>query len=209
MMISKKNQWHLEQSNYELTFVKERQHPFVAQAPCLALLVLAFLILTDTGSRGADEADKTVKSQQYGATRLDFTVGGRKGFVILPTKAAQNGSKPWIWYAPTFIGGLPDGTHTWMFKQLLDHGFAICGVDVGESYGNPAGRKSYHTFYEHVVKTYGFSPKACLLPQSRGGLMLYNWAVENPKCVQCVGEFTPCAIWRVIQGWRRQAAPTD
>ena len=26
----------------------------------------------------------------------------------------------------------------------------------------------------------GLAPKACLLAQSRGGLMHYNWAAENP-----------------------------
>ena len=33
--------------------------------------------------------------------------------------------------------------------------------------------------------------KVCLLPQSRGGLMLYNWAAENPDKVQCIGGLYP------------------
>lgn len=140
-------------------------------------------------------ADEAKESKQFGAVRLDFTVNGKKGFVIQPTKPAKDGSKPWIWYAPSFIGSLPDGSHNWMFQQFLDHGFAICGVDVGESYGSPAGRKAYQDFYEHVVKTYGLSKKACLLPQSCGGLMLYNWAAEHPDAVQCIGGiYTVCNL---------------
>ena len=74
-----------------------------------------------------------------------------------------------------------------MFEQWLNSGFAIGGVDVGESYGNPAGRAAFTEFYRAVVNRYGLSQKACLLPQSRGGLMLYNWAAEHPDWVQCIG----------------------
>src|SRR5262249_44238566 len=103
----------------------------------------------------------------------------------------KDGSKPWIWYAPTLGGNPIPNQWQWMFKQLLANGFAIGGVDVGESSGNPAGRKGYQEYYQHVVKTYGLAPKACLLPQSRGGLMLYNWAAEHAECAQCIGGIFP------------------
>ena len=71
----------------------------------------------------------------------------------------------------------------------------ICGTDVGDSFGSPASRKTYSLFHAHVVKEYGLAPKACLLPQSRGGLMLYNWAVEHPESVACVaGIYTVCSF---------------
>ena len=39
------------------------------------------------------------------------------------------------------------------------------------------------------------SKRPCLLPQSRGGLMLYNWAVENPSRVACIaGIYTVCDL---------------
>ncbi len=80
-----------------------------------------------------------------------------------------------------------------MARQLLDAGFAIGGIDVGESYGSPTGVAAYRAFYEHVVAAYGLDAKACLLPQSRGGLMLLNWAVENATRVQCIaGIYTVC-----------------
>jgi dipeptidyl aminopeptidase/acylaminoacyl peptidase len=140
-------------------------------------------------------ADAPTESTQFGARRLDFAVGEGKGFVILPAKSAADGSKPWVWYAPTFAGKLPDDSHTWMAKQLLDAGFAICGVDVGESFGSPAGRKLYSEFYGEVRKKFKLDRKPCLLAQSRGGLMLLNWAAENASRVRCIaGIYAVCNL---------------
>lgn len=140
-------------------------------------------------------AQDAVESIQFNAKRLDFPVADGRGFVILPTQAAADGSRPWVWYAPTFIGHHPDESHTWMANQLLEAGFAICGIDVGESYGSPAGTALYNAFYNHVREHYDLDEKPCLLPQSRGGLMLLSWAIENPNKVQCIaGIYTVCNI---------------
>ena len=48
---------------------------------------------------------------------------------------------------------------------------------------------------DHLVREYGLARKVCLLPQSRGGLMRYNWAAENPDKVQCIGGiYTVCDL---------------
>lgn len=143
----------------------------------------------------AGEAEPPKASKQFGAERHDFTLGGHRAFVIQPTKAAPDGARPWLWYAPTFIGMHPDPSHAWMFEQLLAGGFHIAGIEVGESFGSPRGRAAYTALYEHVTKAYSLAPRACLLPQSRGGLMLYNWAVEHPEWVQCIGGiYTVCDL---------------
>lgn len=140
-------------------------------------------------------AQDAVELIQFDAKRLDFPVAEGRGFIIQPTQPATDGSHPWLWYAPTFIGQHPDDSHAWMAKQLLEAGFAICGIDVGESYGSPAGTGLYNAFYNHVRVHYGLDERPCLLPQSRGGLMLLNWAIENPKKVQCIaGIYTVCNI---------------
>jgi predicted esterase len=144
--------------------------------------------------------------KQYSHERTVFTVDGHQAFVIRPTKPAADGSKPWVWYAPTFINVLPNHSNEWIFAQLLDAGWTVCGVDVGESYGSPAGRKIYSAFYNHVVKKYGLDAKACLVPQSRGGLMLYNWAAENPHRVRCIAGIYPVCDLRSYPGLK-QAAP--
>lgn len=152
-----------------------------------------YLLLVAAAALAGEAPPKA--STQFGAQRLDFAVAGQRAFLIQPTKAATDGSKPWLWYAPTFIGQHPDPSHGWMFEQLLARGFAIAGIEVGESFGNPKGRAAYTALYERLTKTYRLSPKACLLPQSRGGPMLYNWAVEHPDCVQCIGGiYTVCDL---------------
>jgi hypothetical protein len=134
-------------------------------------------------------------SQQFGATRLDFRIAATRGFIIKPTRPLA-GVNPWIWYAPTFIGAgkeqFPKAPlYDWLFKNLLDNGYWIAGVDVGESYGNPEGRRQFTEFYEYIVSRFRLSAKPCLLGQSRGGLMLYNWAEENANRVGCIGGIFP------------------
>lgn len=78
-----------------------------------------------------------------------------------------------------------------MFQKFLDAGIAIAGIDIGESYGSPAGRALYTELYQELVKQRGLSRKPCLLARSRGGLMLYNWAVEHPDSVGCIAGIYP------------------
>ncbi|MBN2313765.1 MAG: prolyl oligopeptidase family serine peptidase [Sedimentisphaerales bacterium] len=168
------------------------------------LLCLVCLVLISTAGCGviAGKGESAFRqscteSQQFGATRLDFPLGDGKGFIIFPTKEKPDGSRPWMWIAPTFVDHpeprkeVPRDDHAWICRQLLANGFYICGVDVGESYGSPAGRRLYSQFYEKVVREFALAEKACLLGQSRGGLMAYNWAAENPQCVRCIAGIYP------------------
>jgi pimeloyl-ACP methyl ester carboxylesterase len=135
------------------------------------------------------------ESRQYDHNRIDFDIAGRPGFLIDPANAHDSGSRPWIWYAPSFVSPryLPGDRQAWLFSRLLGKGFHIAGVDVGESYGNPEGRRIFHELYTVLTFDHGLSPKASLLPQSRGGLMHYNWAAEHPECVACIGGiYTVC-----------------
>ena len=160
-----------------------------------ALLIAALVLALPT--QVAAEAVSKTNSVAFGGERKDFSMGGHKAFIILPKTgpAGTSEKRPWVWYAPTFAGTLPTREHEWLFSRLLNAGFAIAGVDVGESYGNDAGRKAFTQLHSHLVEEFDLSPKACLLPQSRGGLMLYNWAVEHPDKVQCVaGIYTVCNL---------------
>ena len=119
-----------------------------------------------------------------------FTVEGKTAFLILPPKAGVDGATAWVWYAPT-LPRLPGKEEKWMFERFLDQGIAIAGVDVGESFGSPAGRAAYSAFYRELVEKRGLAQQACLLARSRGGLMLYSWAAENPGCVACITGIYP------------------
>jgi len=129
-----------------------------------------------------------------------FEVAGRFAFVFTPVERPSSGSLPWMWYAPTLQRYHPREGNTWMFQQFLEHGMAIAGVDVGESYGNPQGRKLYSALYNALRRAHGASERAVLLPQSRGGLMLYNWATENPRCVACIAGIFPVCDMRSYPG---------
>ena len=120
----------------------------------------------------------------------EFTVDGCRAFVILPTQPTPSRPQPWVWYAPT-LPGLPAKEETWMFERLRAAGIAIAGIDVGESFGSPAGRAHFTALYTELVQRRGFAPKPVLLARSRGGLMLYNWAVEHPESVAAVAGIYP------------------
>jgi len=127
-----------------------------------------------------------------GAGKIETLVlQGHQAFVVLPPDSRAPGRpQPWVWYAPT-LPGLPDKHEAWMVDAWLAAGVAIAGIDVGESFGNPAGRSLYSALYDELVGNRGFSPKPCLLVRSRGGLMLYNWAAEHPGLVAGVAGIYP------------------
>ena len=119
-----------------------------------------------------------------------FAIEGRTAFLILPDTKPAEGAMPWVWYAPT-LRGLPGGAEKWMFERFLKAGIVIAGVDVGESYGSPKGRATYAALHQHLVEKRGLAKRACLLARSRGGLMLYSWAAENPGKVACITGIYP------------------
>jgi hypothetical protein len=180
---------------------------FLRTVAAILLLIVGLTVV-----RAADQDAGAVASWpsvQSLAARLPchlkiFTVAGRKAFVLLP-KEAKSPVLPWVWYAPT-LSSPPDDSHEWMFRQWLDHGIAIAGVDVGDSHGNPAGRAGFTALYEKLTREMGLAPKACLLAQSRGGLMHYNWAAENPGRVACIAGIYPVCD---LRSWPSlaQAAP--
>ena len=137
-----------------------------------------------------------------------FTVQGHTAFLILPQDANSADPMPWVWYAPT-LKGLPGSAETWMFDQFLDQGMAIAGVDVGESYGSPRGRAAYSALYKELVGKRGLAKRACLLARSRGGLMLYNWAVEHPEAVACIAGIYPVCNLSSYPGLDRACGAYD
>lgn len=146
----------------------------------------------------------------YGGKRTDIRVGPHGAFVILPPEPRPG--RPWVWYAPSFLPG-PDGQglrypnerHEWLLGRLLAGGIAVGGVDVGESFGNAAGRAGFTAFHARAVAEFGLDAKACLLPQSRGGLMLYNWAAEHPGAVRCIGGIYPVGDLHSYPGMKKAA----
>lgn len=124
--------------------------------------------------------------------RETFTVADHQAFVLEPPESSRiDGPTPWVWYAPTLGKRHPSRDEQWMFDRLHAKGIAVAGVDVGESFGSPKGRAIYQALYDELTKNRGFSDKPVLLARSRGGLMLYSWAVEHPHCVGGVAGIYP------------------
>lgn len=157
------------------------------------LRALLLLLLTDALPQDALQLQE--ESDAYGGRRIALTLNERPAFVILPKGDAPAAPRGWVWYAPTFKNQYPSARHTFLIERTLKAGMAVAGIDVGESYGSPEGTQLYAGFHDAIVAKFKLSPKAVLLPQSRGGLMLYNWATLHPDQVaRIAGIYTVCDL---------------
>jgi hypothetical protein len=157
--------------------------------------------------------------RQFGTEREDFDVCGCRAMMLKAINPTSIGDRPWVFCGPVFSGPHPTrpevnpnlfnhpidegsltgkyaarpdrATHRRLFQRLLESGFFIGGIEVGESMGNPEGRLRYTAFYHEAVRRYELQPKPCLYATSRGALMLYNWAADNPDRVACIGANQP------------------
>ncbi|HEY3376422.1 MAG TPA: alpha/beta hydrolase [Armatimonadota bacterium] len=152
----------------------------------LSWIVLLCCILISACAWGKDE-DKAVPapivfpgavSAYHGFTRYDFVVDECKAIVVAP-KAPLPGN-PWIWRAE-FFDAFPG-----VDLALLDKGFYLAYITVGNTFGCPDAMKHWDVFYAELTKTYGFSKKPALEGLSRGGLYIYNWGAANPRKVGCL-----------------------
>ena len=134
-----------------------------------------------------------------------FQIAGRPAFVMEPPVSMRRpGPLPWIWYAPT-LPGLPSQAESWMFERFQRAGIAIAGIDVGESYGSPNGTALYQKLYEELTDDRNYARQPVLLARSRGGLMLYNWAVEYPDAVAGLAGIYPVCNLASYPGLDRAA----
>ncbi len=119
-----------------------------------------------------------------------FRVQGRDAFLIPAQPGSPGAAKPWVWYAPT-LPKLPGMEERRMFEAFRDAGISVAGIDVGESYGSPAGRKLFDAFYAEMTGRRGFAAKPVLLGRSRGGLMTLSWAADHPDKIAAFAGIYP------------------
>ncbi len=145
------------------------------------------------GALRADEAKPSVPPQK--TLPLPGEVMSIRGHTAFVLSAPSKGKPiPWVLYAPT-LPGLPGTEEQWMFERFLEAGIAVAGIDVGESYGNAAGRVLYSALHEELVSRRGFARKVMLLGRSRGGLMTLSWAAENAdKVAGFAGIYPVCNL---------------
>jgi dipeptidyl aminopeptidase/acylaminoacyl peptidase len=128
-----------------------------------------------------------------------FTVEGRPAFVMLPPAEKRRSPQPWVFYAPT-LPAYPDEHERWMHEQFLAAGVAVAGIDVGEAYGSPAGRKLFDAFYKEMTGQRGYAALPCLLARSRGGLWMSSWAADHPERVAGLAGIYPAFDLRTYPG---------
>ncbi len=98
--------------------------------------------------------------------------------VVVPHKVAQG--KPWVWRA-RFWGHEPQ-----FDVAMLNKGYHLVYCDVGGLYGSPEAVSRWNDFYKYLHEKHSFSQKAVLEGMSRGGLIIYNWAIANPDKVAAI-----------------------
>ena len=133
-----------------------------------------------------------------------FLVQDRPAFILLPPEKERRKPQPWILYAPT-LPGYPDEHEKWMHEQFLAAGVAVAGIDIGESYGSPPGRKLFSALYKELTKKRGFASKPCLLGRSRGGLWVTSWACDHPDQVAGIAGIYPVFDLRTYPGIAKAA----
>ncbi|NCG26515.1 MAG: prolyl oligopeptidase family serine peptidase, partial [Verrucomicrobiales bacterium] len=84
-------------------------------------------------------------------------------------------------------------------------GIGIGSSHSGDSYGRPEACGIYTKFHKLLTTERGLDQKACLLARSRGGLMLYKWAADNPTKVTCIAGIYPVCDLRSYPGLNRAA----
>ncbi|HUQ70877.1 MAG TPA: prolyl oligopeptidase family serine peptidase [Planctomycetaceae bacterium] len=141
-------------------------------------MLLGLIILCLARTADAQTVDTPPTAKRLPLPGEVFRVADRPAFLIPVEKKSSDGATPWVWYAPTFPN-LPGAEEKWMFERFTKTGIAIAGIDVGESYGSPEGRRQFSALYRELTEQRGYSRKPVLLGRSRGGLMTLGWAVEN------------------------------
>lgn len=114
----------------------------------------------------------------HGYELLEFDIDGLAAKIVFPKQV--NSDHNWIWRA-RFWGHEPQTDIT-----LLERGFHLVWIEMADLYGSPKAIKIGNTFYQYVREKYDLDEKVVLEGFSRGGLFVYNWALENIGKVACI-----------------------
>lgn len=167
----------------------------------VVITVLSATACLWSASTGAVHADEPVAEpiKQLILPGESFLVDEHAAFILWPAEDLRQTPQPWVFYAPT-LPAYPDEHEKWMHEQFLKAGVAVAGIDVGEAYGSPTGRRLFSALYEELTARRGFAAKPCMLGRSRGGLWVTSWAAENPDKVAGIAGIYPVFDFRTYPG---------
>lgn len=118
------------------------------------------------------------QTEWNGFDRFDFKIDEFACRVVRPENVADG--RPWIWRA-RFWGHEPQTD-----IALLKRGFHLVYCDVANLWGNAEAVRRWDIFYEYVTETHQLSSRPVLEGMSRGGLIIYHWAIKHPTQVSCI-----------------------
>ena len=98
--------------------------------------------------------------------------------VVVPRKVAAG--RPWVWRA-RFFDLKPK-----FDVAMLDQGYHVVYCDVTNLFGSPKAVQRWDEFYTTLRTQHELAEKAVLEGMSRGGLIMYNWAIANPDKVAVI-----------------------
>jgi pimeloyl-ACP methyl ester carboxylesterase len=176
-----------------------KQSLFPPHPTRLLLAILGTWCLLSPPTANADPKPLPGKQSTWnGFARVDFSLDGFSCRVVQPQTAAKG--YPWIWRA-RFWGHQPQTD-----IALLKHGFHLVYCDVADLWGNQEAMRRWERCYEFLTTQHGFSSRPALEGMSRGGLIIYRWAITHPRCVSCIyGDAPAMGIRPYVKGLSRGA----
>ena len=144
----------------------------------LALLLIGLPTVSVGANDGAPGIFPGVRSKWNDFDQSDFKLDDFDCRVVAPNQIAEG--RPWIWRA-RFWAHEPQTDIT-----LLKRGFHVVYCDVANLWGNAEALRRWDRFYEFLTSKHGFSRRPALEGMSRGGLIIYHWAIQHPSQVSCV-----------------------
>ena len=138
------------------------------------------LLSKDTG-RCANFPESSRKESNWNGFKLHkikLPKSGANARLVIPHTATKG--QPWIWRA-RFWGHQPA-----LDLALLDRGYHLAFVDVGNLYGNETAMARGEELYEILTTQFQLGPKPILEGMSRGGLFIFNFAAKHPDKVTAI-----------------------
>lgn len=175
------NLFNLFSDKWEYHLMTDKLHPSSIGAGIMAKSIYEYLTLPGaTPTKDAKKllnADDAKEFNFHGYKGYEFSNAGTQCLVVQPTFEAPG--KPWMIRA-RFWNHEPQTD-----IAMLENGFHIVYCDVADLYGSNEAVEHWNSFYKRMVKA-GFNKKVALEGMSRGGLIVYNWAAQNPEKVACI-----------------------
>lgn len=171
------NLFNIFGDQWDGALMPDRLHPSAIGAGIMARKTGEFILNMTGGKEVAPASYGGTAFNFHGYRGEDFKVDGVECKIVKPAKEAKG--KPWVWRA-RFWGHEPQTD-----IDLLEQGFHIAYCDVADLYGADKAVKRWNRFYRFMTGQ-GFNRKVVLEGMSRGGLIVYNWAAQNPDKVACI-----------------------